>query len=77
MRQKREAGSNVGLAGESGRRSGAVIESGYSRGGTFSPINDNLLIPYISDVRISDFLWSKNPENQMRKQVYFRAVFPP
>ncbi len=28
MRQKREADPNVGLAGESGRRSGAMIECG-------------------------------------------------
>ncbi len=31
MRQKRRADSNVGLAAESGRRSGAVIETGCRR----------------------------------------------
>ena len=31
MRQKREADSNVGLAAESGRRSGAVIKCGYNQ----------------------------------------------
>ncbi len=43
MRQKRRADSNVGLADESGRRSGAAIESGYSQKRKWSHINRNYL----------------------------------
>ena len=40
MRLKRKADPNVGLADESGRHSGAVIESGYSHNRTLATPNE-------------------------------------
>ncbi len=46
MRWKRKTDSNVGFADESGRRSAAVIESGYSQEETFAGPLKNALIDH-------------------------------